>query len=182
MRLRFKGCLQQAPALSFRNKFTTPKRPCLLRHGGVRRAGFSMVGPTALQSQRLVGKSEGDKVVLHAGGRAGLAWGQQGLLTGTPCGGSQDRLTAYTLLNRPLPALPGLLHFLVKFKLPHLDSENRGSGQGKIEVASLPPDPLRGFLGLRAMQAWQMPLVMQMAARSPKQSIPRRSGGRAGAH
>ena len=73
VRLRFKGCLQQAPAFGFRNKLTTPNSPASSGMGhGVGR--FFRSGPhSALQSQRLVGKSEGDKVVLPRGERDGGA-------------------------------------------------------------------------------------------------------------
>lgn len=66
--LRFKGCLKQALALSFRHEFTTPKK--VLYAGSGRR--FSMAGPAALPSPQLTGKSE-TKCVVHAGERPGLA-------------------------------------------------------------------------------------------------------------
>lgn len=71
---------------------------------------FSVVGPMALQSQRLVGKSDGDKVYFPHG--AG-GWGRQGLPKGTPRVGILRQV--YRLnpsLTRPFPVLQGLPHFL----------------------------------------------------------------------
>lgn len=62
---RFKGCLKQAPALSFRHGFTTPKK---VPYAGSGRR-FSMAGPAALPSPQPTGKSE-TKWVVHAGGKA----------------------------------------------------------------------------------------------------------------
>ena len=71
---------------------------------------FSVVGPMALQSQRLVGKSDGDKVYFP---HRAEGWGRLGLPTGTPRVGILRQV--YRLspnLTRPFPVWQGFPNFL----------------------------------------------------------------------
>lgn len=185
VRLRFKGCLQQAPALSFRNKFTVPKMPCLLQDGGGVGWGglgwdgeggfFPSLAPQPYRVKDLLESLRETKSFFYAGGRNGLGLGATGPAHRDPMWRNlRTGLSPAPLSDQAISCF-AQTPILMRFKLIDLDSKNRGSGQGRKKLDSLLPEPFGGSLGLSTMQAWQMLPILQMAARIPKWSVLGRS-------
>lgn len=126
-------------------------------------AVFPRLAPLPYPVSDLLERLRKTKWFFHAGGRDGTGLGAAGpahrdptwrhLRTGlSPAPPSDQAISCFA--QTPI---------LVKFKLLDLDSKNSGLVQGEGRLTPYPQDPW-GTLGLRAMQAWQMLPILQMAA------------------